>query len=87
MIISRDEIANAVAAYKPWEPKVIPFPDRSRMRPTISWARSAYEMLPHLRDTLVLDLRGRIVAGRYFVPADQIVDRLLARLLIDRIAV
>lgn len=87
MIISRDEIANAVAAYKPWEPRIIPFPDRRELRPTISWARSAYEVLPSHRDTLVLGLRGRIVAGRYFVPAEQIVDKLLGRLLIDRIAV
>ena len=90
MIISRTEIANAASAYKAWEPNVIPFRSRRGriLKPhAITWARSAYDALPHLRDTLVLDLRGRIVSGRYFVPADLIVDKLLGRLLIDRIAV
>ncbi|MBC5816421.1 MAG: flagellar biosynthesis anti-sigma factor FlgM [Candidatus Eremiobacteraeota bacterium] len=89
MIISATEIANAAAAYRTWEPSVIPFPSRRGriLKPhTISWARSAYEALPSQRDTLVLDLRGRIVAGRYFVPARLIVDKLLGRLFIDRIA-
>lgn len=89
MIISRTEIANAVRAYKPWEPKVIPFPSRasSRLRrPSISRARAAYDGLPYLRDALVRELQGRIGAGLYFVPAEAIVEKLLARLLIDRIA-
>ena len=89
MIISRTEIANAVRAYRPWEPKVIPFPSRASSRisrSTIVWARTAYDGLPHLRDTLVLELQGRIVAGRYFVPAEEIVEKLLGRLVIDRIA-
>ena len=89
MIISRTEIANAVRAYTPWEPKVIPFPCKASRRlpaQTILRARAAYDALPHLRDTLVLDLQGRIVAGRYFVPANLIVEKLLGRLLIDRIA-
>ena len=90
MIISATEIANAAAAYQAWEPKVIPFPSRRGriLKPhTISWARSAYDLLPPQREGLVLDLRGRIVAGRYFVPARLIVDKLLGRLFIDRIAV
>lgn len=88
MIISRTEIANAVRAYKPWEPKVIPFPHPPKRlhNQAILHARTAYDGLPPLRDTLVLELQGRIVAGRYFVPADQIVEKLLGRLLIDRIA-
>lgn len=89
MIISRTEIANAVRAYTPWEPKVIPFPSKACRRHhahTILRARTAYDGLPHLRDTLVLDLQGRIVAGRYYVPANLIVEKLLGRLLIDRIA-
>ena len=77
MIISRTEIANAATAFKAWEPNVIPFPSRRGriLKPdAIAWARSAYDSLPHLRCTLVIDLRGRIIAGRYFVPADLIVD-------------
>ena len=90
MIISRTEIANAAAAYKAWEPNVIPFRSRRGriLKPhNISWARSAYEALPNLRESLVFDLRGRIIAGRYFVSAELIVDQMLGRLLVDRIAV
>ena len=90
MIISRTEIANAVSACKAWEPNVIPFPSRRGriLKPhAISLARSAYDTLPQLRVTLVVHLRGRIIAGRYFVPAELIVEKILGRLLIDRIAV
>jgi hypothetical protein len=59
---------------------------RRLQRHAILHARTTYDALPPLRDTLVLELRGRIVAGRYFVPADLIVEKLLGRLLIDRIA-
>ncbi|MFN2529583.1 MAG: hypothetical protein ABR584_12800 [Candidatus Baltobacteraceae bacterium] len=89
MIISATEIAKAATAYRAWEPNVIPFPSRRGRileSHTISWARSAYEMLPPQRDTLVLGLRGRIAEGRYFVPARLIVEKLLGRLFIDRIA-
>ncbi len=90
MIISRTEIANAVAAYKTWEPQQLAFPSQRGqiLNPhSVSWARTVYDRLPPLRDMLVRDLRGRIVAGRYFVPADQIVEKLLGRLVIDHIAV
>ncbi|GAC1393932.1 MAG: hypothetical protein NVSMB31_13790 [Vulcanimicrobiaceae bacterium] len=56
-------------------------------RTEIAWARAVYDRLPPLRDMLVHDLRGRIVAGRYFVPTEQIVEKLLGRLGIDHIAV
>ncbi len=90
MIISRTEILNAAGACRPWEPNVIPFPARSSfmlMPHAILWTHATYHSLPALRDTLVLDLRSRILAGRYFVPADQIVEKLLGRLLINRIAI
>ena len=90
MIISGAEIAKAVALYKPWEPKVIPFPppgSKFMRRQTLRWARPAYDRLPPLRDTLVFELRGRIVAGRYYVPASAIVEKIIGRLVIDRIAV
>ena len=90
MIISRNEIASAVNAYRAWEPNVLAFRSRRGriLKPTaLSWELAAYEALPNVRTGLVLDLRGRIVAGRYFVPAELIVEKLLGRLLIDRIAV
>ncbi|MDQ6930823.1 MAG: hypothetical protein M3126_09190 [Candidatus Eremiobacteraeota bacterium] len=80
MIISRAEIANAARAYRTWEPSTI------TAEPP-AWVRHLYETLPHQRAILVLGLRGQIVAGHYFVPAPQIVEKMLGRLLIDRIAV
>ncbi|GEM_PF-4736448 len=80
MIISATEIANAASAYKTWQRNLISFPSGSGRilgRHMISWARAAYETLPPQRDALVLDLRRRIVAGRYFVPAPLIVENLL----------
>ena len=46
-----------------------------------------YKRARVLRGSLVRELRGRIVAGRYYVPAERIVERLLAKLLSDKIAV
>jgi anti-sigma28 factor (negative regulator of flagellin synthesis) len=41
---------------------------------------------PFYRPSLVADLERRIAEGRYYVPADQIVEKLLGRLVAEAIA-
>ena len=49
--------------------------------------RSAYERLPDVREERVRELRRRIHEGKYYVPTDLIVEKILGRLATDNIAV
>ena len=86
MMISQEEIASAISAYRPAAAQVVPFPARMDVDAhPVWWARAMYDYIPPSRDSIVYALRSRIELGNYFVPADRIVDQLLARLLVQRI--
>lgn len=92
MIISRTEIESAILAYRSLAKR------RGRTAPPVA---DGYEHLdepaalwsfsqevatePFYRPTLVGDLSRRISEGHYFVPADQIVEKLLNRLIAQAI--
>jgi anti-sigma28 factor (negative regulator of flagellin synthesis) len=94
MIISRAEIASAISAYKTVKRKS---PATSlTFDTTDSFERSdeatslatdlAAASEPFYRPELVERLRRQVSEGRYFVPADQIVEKLLGRLIVQRVA-
>jgi anti-sigma28 factor (negative regulator of flagellin synthesis) len=90
MIISRAEIASALSAYKTVKRKSRTA--ANTLEGTDSFERSdaasslvAFHSVaaePFYRPALVDNLRHQISEGRYFVPTDEIVERLLGRLLI-----
>ena len=92
MIISRAEINSAISAYKTVKrsPTVATVAyDTSDTFESSEIASSFAELAqsvaaePFYRPTLVEDLRRRIREGRYFVPADQIVEKMLGRLIVE----
>jgi anti-sigma28 factor (negative regulator of flagellin synthesis) len=93
MIISRAEIRSAVAAYKTVkrQPSVdtLAFDtadsfDRSDLATAMAeFAHVAAVSEPFYRKDLVDDLGRRITEGRYFVPSEEIVDKLLGRLIVE----
>ncbi len=94
MIISRAEIASAISAYRPVKRKS-PVASVS-YDATDSFERSdaaqalaeefAAASEPFYRPDLVERLRRQVSEGRYFVPADQIVEKMLGRLIVQRLA-
>lgn len=94
MIISRAEVASAIAGYKTVKRKsavelsVVETPD------SFERSESAFALADVLRETaepfyrprLVEQLRRQISEGRYFVPSDQIVEKLLGRLIVEAVA-
>ena len=92
MIISGAEIRSALTAYKAVKRKAgvstLAFDTADRFEQ--SDAASLLGSLglttladPFYRPDLVEDLRRRISEGKYFVPAEDIVDKLLGRLLVE----
>ena len=90
MIISRAEIASALSAYKTVKRKsangAAPLDstdsfERSDAASSLTSFQSAAAE-PFYRPDLVDRLRYQISEGRYFVPTEEIVERLLGRLLI-----
>jgi len=61
--------------------------DISRDALLMGKVRSAYERLPDVREERVRELRRRIQEGKYYVPTDMLVEKLLGRLTSDVIAV
>lgn len=96
MIISRAEIRSAVAAYKAVKRKpptvdTLAFDTSDsfiRSEAAISLADVAHTVVaePFYRAGLVEDLNRRISEGRYFVPSEEIVDKLLGRLIVEAVA-
>jgi anti-sigma28 factor (negative regulator of flagellin synthesis) len=91
MMISRAELASALSAYKTVKRKstngVTQLDTTDSFEPTDAasslvsgWTAAAAE--PFYRPDLVDRLRYQISEGRYFVPTEEIVDRLLGRLLV-----
>ena len=91
MIISRAEIASALSAYKTVKRKLVngapPADAADSFEPTdtassLSSFRSAATSEPFYRPDLVDHLRHQISEGHYFVPTEEIVEKLLGRLLV-----
>ncbi len=91
MIISRAEIASALSAYKTVKRKssdsVQALETADSFEPTDTAAslgtfRTAATAEPFYRPDLVDRLRHQISEGRYFVPTEEIVEKLLGRLLV-----
>jgi anti-sigma28 factor (negative regulator of flagellin synthesis) len=91
MIISRAEVASALSAYRTVKRKstvsALGFDtadsfERSEAAAALGDVlRASTE--PFYRPNLVEDLRRQISEGRYFIPTDQIVEKLLGRLIVE----
>ncbi len=90
MIISRAEIASALSAYKTVKRKSPPASasgaadsfERSDAASSLGAFVSTAAAEPFYRPDLVDGLRRRISEGRYYVPTEEIVEKLLGRLLV-----
>jgi len=92
MIISRAEIASAVSAYKSVKRKSSAAAvahdaadsfERSEAAASLSGLLTGATAQPFYRPDLVDDLRRQISEGQYFVPTEQIVEKLLGRLIVE----
>lgn len=45
--------------------------------------RKAYDRLPDVREDRVRELRRRVSEGKYYIPTEEIVEKILGRLTID----
>jgi len=45
--------------------------------------RKAYDRLPDVREERVRELRRRVREGKYYIPTEQIVEKILGRLTAD----
>lgn len=101
MIISRAEIESAVAAYRAGNTKRVQrtaaMQGTTEASAADSYAPSDEAMsLTALRDTviaqpyyrqrLVNELKRRIEEGKYYVPAEQIVEKMLGRLIVENLS-
>ena len=50
----------------------------------MSKVRASYERLPDVREDRVRELRRRIADGKYYVPTDLIVEKILGRLISEQ---
>lgn len=92
MIISRAEIESAVSAYRLSVKKksrtaaATLDSDRYELSDGTAVLANLSSLVldePYYRPNLVADLQRRISDGRYFVPADQIVEKLIGRLFAE----
>jgi anti-sigma28 factor (negative regulator of flagellin synthesis) len=92
MIISGAEIESAISAYrtsvkrKPRSDRSAPAADRydfSDETSMFSHLAAQVASEPYYRPNLVSELQRRVAEGRYFVPSDQIVEKLLGRLFAE----
>lgn len=51
----------------------------------MSKVRASYERLPDVREDRVRELRRRIAEGKYYVPTDMIVEKILGRLFSETV--
>ena len=92
MIISRAEIASAVTAYKTVKRKsrvaamatdsTDSF-ERSAAAASLATVLTSASSEPFYRNDLVEHLRRQISENRYFVPSEEIVEKLLGRLIVE----
>ncbi|TAM76055.1 flagellar biosynthesis anti-sigma factor FlgM [bacterium] len=45
--------------------------------------RKAYDRLPDVREDRVRELRRRVSEGKYYIPTEEIVEKILGRLTVD----
>jgi anti-sigma28 factor (negative regulator of flagellin synthesis) len=94
MIVSRAEIESAVSAYriarkrKTQAAQSVSFDTAdayvtSPEASALSDLAAAVIAEPLYREALVNDLRRRVAEGKYYVPAEQIVEKLLGRLVLE----
>jgi anti-sigma28 factor (negative regulator of flagellin synthesis) len=91
MIISRTEVRSAISAYKTVKRRssVDPAAYTTDSFETSDVGASLGALIqeaiaePFYRSDLVDELRRRISEGRYYVPTDEIVDKLLGRLMVE----
>ena len=101
MIISRAEIESAVAVYRASLRRVQRSPTAqtqdvevvasdsfapSDEAATLTALREQVIAQPYYRQRLVNELKRRIEEGNYWVPAEQIVEKMLGRLIVENIA-
>lgn len=99
MIISRAEIESIISAYRTSNVKRKPrVTAGTAVGPTsdvleltgeqlnVADLHQAFESQPYYREAVVADLRRRIAEGRYYVPTEQIVEKILGRLIADAAA-
>ena len=89
MIISRAEVASAVSAYRAVKRKspVVGLGkadsfERSEAAASLSGLLTSSPE-PFYREGLVEELGRQISEGRYYVPTDQIVEKMLGRLIVE----
>ncbi len=94
MIISRAEIESAVSSYRTSRKRraqaaqSVSFDTNdayvsSSEAATMADLAASVVSEPLYRDALVRDLQRRIAEGKYYVPAEQVVEKLLGRLLLE----
>jgi anti-sigma28 factor (negative regulator of flagellin synthesis) len=89
MIISRAEIASAVSAYKTVKRKspvasvATDSFERSEAAASLASVLTSASSEPFYRNDLVEHLRRQISENRYFVPSEEIVEKLLGRLIVE----
>ena len=95
MIISRAEIESVISAYKTVKRKstvasvafdTVDSFERSEAASSLVNLVATVAAEPFYRGGLVDELRHRISEGRYFVPTDEIVEKLLGRLIVEHAA-
>jgi len=87
MIISRTEVSSAISANRPARKRVASqgTSDSFELGEGFSLSAFAADVIatPFFREELVNELGRRISRGKYFVPSEQIVARILGRLFAE----
>jgi anti-sigma28 factor (negative regulator of flagellin synthesis) len=92
MIISRAEIMSAISVYRTVKRKsgistvtvdTIDRYDGSETAASLSVFVQSASAEPFYRPELVEDLQRRIAEGRYYVPTEDIVEKMIGRLILD----
>ena len=100
MIISRAEIESIISAYRTPAVKrkgrvaessgvavaANDVLDLSGDTLNVSDLRESFASQPYYREAAVADLRQRIAEGKYYVPTEQVVEKILGRLIADAAA-
>ncbi|MGD0050832.1 MAG: flagellar biosynthesis anti-sigma factor FlgM [Vulcanimicrobiaceae bacterium] len=95
MIISRAEIRSALTAYRAVKRRptldTVAFDtadsfERSEAAQSLAASLFAATSEPFYRPQLVDDLQRRISEGKYYVPSEDIVDKMLGRLMVEAAA-
>ncbi|HVA38758.1 MAG TPA: flagellar biosynthesis anti-sigma factor FlgM [Candidatus Dormibacteraeota bacterium] len=90
MKISATELQSVIAVYRAGglarsggSAAVLDAAEISYSGAALSAIRLAYDRLPDVREERVRDLRRRVREGKYYVPTEEIVEKILGRLTVD----